>query len=99
MELTYEFDDGNTQPLESPADYDNGDTDATRFWDNNCGATKKQCAGQDYYGGYNECAQGHEFSRTFEGQRLANAHKVVLKGTVWTIDSWDGETFTVELRD
>jgi hypothetical protein len=32
MDLMYEFDDGNQGPTTSPADYDNGDTDATRYW-------------------------------------------------------------------
>jgi hypothetical protein len=54
MDLSYEFDDGVEHVLcESPADYDNGEADVTRYWDNNCGATKKTCAGQEYYGGYN----------------------------------------------
>ena len=28
-----------------------------------------------------------------------NANKLHFTGMIWTIDSWDGETFTVEMRD
>jgi hypothetical protein len=26
-------------------------------------------------------------------------NKLIFTGKIWTIDSWDGETFTVEMRD
>jgi hypothetical protein len=51
----------------------------------------------NYYGGYGECAQGHTFWRYFDMPFHAHpgANKITLTGQVWTIDSWDGESFTV----
>ena len=28
-----------------------------------------------------------------------DANGVTFSGKIWTIDSWDGETFTVEMKD
>jgi hypothetical protein len=103
MDLEYEFDDGTsgvTIATESPGNYDIGVENPTEFWENNCGATQKTCAGRPYYGGHGECAQGTEIWRTFERSRMhPNTERVTFTGTIWTIDSWDGETFTVSFID
>jgi hypothetical protein len=84
----------------SPADYDAGIEDPSGLWDNNCGATKKSCVGFDYYGGFNQCAHGHEFWRIFyQDEMHPGTNKLIFTGKIWTIDSWDGETFKVEMRD
>jgi hypothetical protein len=71
------------------------------LWENNCGATQKTCNGMNYYGGYGECAQGHTFWRHYDMPFKAHpgANQITLTGRVWTIDSWDGEQFTVEMQD
>ena len=58
MRLKYKFDPNveGTTATTSPANYDAGEENPTGLWENNCHATKKSCAGYDYYGGYNECA-------------------------------------------
>jgi hypothetical protein len=101
MRLWYEFDpEGKALPCESPANYDAGESNPTELWENDCDATKKQCAGFDYYGGHNQCAQGHNFWRTFYANQMhPGTNKLNFKGMIWTIDSWDGETFTVEMKD
>jgi hypothetical protein len=57
------------------------------------------CQGHKYYGGYGQCASGHQFWRTF-GYRDIHpaANRVTFTGKIWTIDSWDGESFTVEMK-
>jgi hypothetical protein len=101
MRFYYEFDpEGTVFPTESPASYDHGVENPTGLWENDCSATQKQCAGFNYYGGFNECAQGHQFWRTFYRDHMhPNTNRLHFTGMIWTIDSWDGETFSVEMRD
>jgi hypothetical protein len=59
MMVEYEFDpsvEWVVMPTESPADYDHGVENPTALWENDCGASKHECAGYFYYGGANECA-------------------------------------------
>jgi hypothetical protein len=103
MDFEYEFDDGRNAfaiATTSPGNYDLGVENPSELWENNCGATEKDCAGKRYFGGANECAQGTEIFRTFQRSRMHEAtNKAVFRGTIWTIDSWDGETFTVRFTD
>jgi hypothetical protein len=97
MKLMYEFNDG--RPV-SEGDYDDGLENPTGLWSTNCGPTEKTCQMNHYRGGHGECAQGHQFWRTFKARKIhPGTHTVVLTGKVWTIDSWDGEHFTVEMTD
>jgi hypothetical protein len=97
MRLHYEFDDG--RPV-SEGDYDEGEVNPTGLWETNCGASEKTCQGHNYRGGHNQCAQGHNFWRNFQARNIhPGTHTVILTGKVWTIDSWDGEHFTVEMKD
>lgn len=71
------------------------------LWQNDCGATEKTCAGMTYLGGYNECGQGNTMFRVFSAERdiHPSATSVRFTGKIWTIDSWDGETFTVMMNN
>jgi hypothetical protein len=96
MRLNYEFDDGRPKP--ATANIDEGVTDPSELWENNCGASVKTCQGHRYYGGHNECAQGHSFWRVFRKADMhAGVNRLNFNGKIWTIDSWDGEHFTVEM--
>jgi hypothetical protein len=102
MNFEYDFDNGEPRdwPSASPGNYDHGVEDPTSLWENDCGATKRHCSGLPYYGGYNQCAQGHSFWRTFDAENIhPTTSEVILSGKIWTIDSWDGEQFTVEMTD
>jgi hypothetical protein len=56
MVFNYEFGDNEpVWPTTSPGNYDLDHENPTEFWQNNCGATEKQCAGRPYYGGFNQC--------------------------------------------
>jgi hypothetical protein len=102
MRFDYLFDDGTAGfPTESPAYYDGPEVEnPSELWENNCGATEKSCAGQAYFGGHNECAQGSMFWREFEKNLMhPNVNRVTVSGTIWTIDSWDGEKFSVTMYD
>jgi hypothetical protein len=105
MQFTYEFSDDVEEeepewPATSPGNYDFDVENPTGLWENDCAATEKHCAGYNYYGGYNECAQGHSFWRTFEARKIhPSTDRVSFEGMIWTIDSWDGETFTIEMKD
>jgi hypothetical protein len=101
MNFQYQFDDGTPRewPETSPAVYDPSEN-PTANWQNDCGATQKQCSGFPYYGGHGECAQGHEFWRTYlKSEMRPETNKLVFTGRIWTIDSWDGEQFTVTMMD
>jgi hypothetical protein len=51
-----------------------------------------------YYGGHGECGQGNRIWRTFDTSGWhPNVNSLTLSGKVWTIDSWDGESFTVTI--
>jgi hypothetical protein len=65
MYFEYEFDNGEPQYDESnnPGNYDYDQLNPTSLWENDCGATLKQCVGFNYYGGFNECGMGHSFTR------------------------------------
>ena len=95
MKLEYEFGAFDfVLPTESPVNVDEGERNPTALWQNDCGATEKECAGFNYFGGANQCGQGNSFWRTF-GNFHPGANRVTFRGKIWTIDSWDGETFTV----
>jgi hypothetical protein len=101
MNFEYTFDDGTPRvwPTESPARYDESEN-PTANWDNDCGATEKTCSGFPYWGGHNQCANGHEFWRTYYQREMRpEANKLIFTGRIWTIDSWDSETFTVSMTD
>ena len=51
-----------------------------------------------YFGGYNRCGKGSRVWRTFEGFHQ-QTNKVMFSGRIWTIDSWDSETFTVKIMN
>jgi len=102
MEFTYEYDPEidwtptREWPSSSPADYDDGVENPDGLWENDCGATRKECNGMQYYGGFSECARGHSFWRVFEQDNFhPETTGLVFTGRIWTIDSWDGEHFTV----
>lgn len=103
FKLVYDYDPAVEEvvwPTESPANYDGGDATPTHNWSNDCGATEKQCQGIHYWGGHNECAKGNSFWRVFDRDQMhPNTNKVRLTGKIFTIDSWDGETFTVDIRN
>jgi hypothetical protein len=101
MNFEYEFDDGTFAfPTQTPGNYDHGNDNPTGEWLNDCGATEKTCSGFQYYGGFGECANGNSFWRNFNAQKIhPMTHTVNFEGKIWTIDSWDGETFTVEMTD
>jgi hypothetical protein len=100
MNFKYEFDPTVEWNPPSTTNPDEGEVDPTALWENDCEATKKTCEGMDYYGGHGECAQGHRFWRTFSSHRDIHpgANALRFSGKIWTIDSWDGETFTVEMK-
>jgi hypothetical protein len=59
MNFEFEFDDGMFEyPTSSPAYYynDEDEENPTGLWENDCGATRKECSGFHYYGGHGECA-------------------------------------------
>jgi hypothetical protein len=105
MSLDYDYDPTvewpeRVYPTASPANYDEGHNNPTSLWNNDCSATEKSCGGFNYFGGYNECAQGHRFWRTFYQDVMhPNTNRVTFSGRIWTIDSWDGEQFTVQMTD
>jgi hypothetical protein len=105
FKLVYDYDPSveeveKTWPTESPAMVDRDIPNPTEKWQSDCGMTAKECNGKTYFGGYGECAQGHSFWRVYKREEMhPSAFKVKLKGRIWTIDSWDGETFTVELKN
>jgi hypothetical protein len=102
MQFEYNFDDGQepSWPAASPGNYDHDVENPTGLWENDCGATFRHCAGLPYYGGHNQCAAGDTFWRTFEADLIhPTTTEVRLTGKIWTIDSWDGEQFTVEMTD
>jgi hypothetical protein len=100
MEFHYDFDPSIEWVQPTSADVDEGVENPMELWQNNCGATEKSCQGHQYFGGHNECANGHNFWRTFTKSDFhAGVESVHLTGKVFTIDSWDGETFTVEMKD
>jgi hypothetical protein len=79
-------------------DHDARNPDPDSLWENSCGATRHDCAGLEYYGGHGECGQGDRIWRTFETTGWhPNVHSITLSGKVWTIDSWDGESFTITI--
>jgi hypothetical protein len=87
-------------PTRSPADYDHGVSEPTKLWENNCDADKRECAGLNYYGGAGQCGKDNMFHRTFyQDEMHPGTNKITFKGKIWTIDSWDGETFTIEMVD
>jgi hypothetical protein len=56
MKLEYEFGDFTfVLPTESPVNVDEGVRNPTELWQNDCGATEKECAGFKFFGGHNEC--------------------------------------------
>jgi hypothetical protein len=102
MRLRYKFDPNveSLRPTTSPANYDQGEENPTGLWENDCSATERECSGLKYYGGYNQCAQGHSFWRVFKQERLhPQTDRVRVTGKIWTIDSWDNESFTVKMTD
>jgi hypothetical protein len=105
MSLDYDYDPTvewpeTVYPTASPANYDEGHNNPTSLWNNDCSATEKSCGGFNYFGGYNECAQGHRFWRTFYQDVMhPNTNRVTFSGRIWTIDSWDGEQFTIQMTD
>jgi hypothetical protein len=103
MVIEYEYDksvEWIQYPTETPANYDSGVENPTGLWSNDCGATQKECSGFPYYGGHNECANGNRIWRTFYANQMhPEANGVSFSGKIWTIDSWDGEFFTVEMKD
>jgi len=101
MNFQYTFDDGTPRewPTSSPAVYDPSDN-PTANWQSNCGASLKTCSGNQYYGGYGECGNGAEFWRTYlQSEMRPEANHLTFSGRIWTIDSWDGEQFTVSMID
>jgi hypothetical protein len=70
MHFEYDFDPSVEWlpdfPTISPGDYDRDHTNPTSLWTNDCGASRKSCNGNFYYGGHNECGQGNTIHRTFE---------------------------------
>jgi len=99
MNFDYEFDP--TVPWNPPRinNYDPADVDSTEQWQNNCGATEHTCDGKQYFGGTGECARGHQFWRTYKARLMPGATHVTFTGRIWTIDSWDGEQFQVQMTD
>jgi hypothetical protein len=95
-----EVTEGETPVLTSPADYDCDVSDPTSLWLNDCDATKKTCAGFDYWGGHNECGKDNKFYRTFSQENMhPGTNKVVFTGTIWSIDSWDNEELIITMVD
>jgi hypothetical protein len=104
MKFEYDYDPNvewvREWPTRSPADYDAEIENPDGLWDNDCSASRKECNGMQYYGGHNECARGHSFWRQFESDNFhPQTTGLVFTGRIWTIDSWDGEHFTVEMKD
>jgi hypothetical protein len=99
MQFNYDFDPSIPWVQPSSNDFDDGVDNPMSLWQSNCGATEQTCQGHTYIGGFNQCAQGHSFWREFPTDGFhPGAEFVRLTGRVWTIDSWDGETFTVEMK-
>ena len=98
MALNYEFDDGTPSYTN---DIDDGIEDpiGDGYWQNNCQSwSKRECSGLEYYGGRDQCAQGHSIWREVDMSRQhPGANKIHLRGKIWTIDSWDGETARVQM--
>jgi hypothetical protein len=87
-------------PSRSPGDYDWDKSDPTSLWSNNCEATKRECAGFNYYGGAGQCGKDHRFFRTFNQDKMhPGTNKVIFKAKIWTIDSWDNEEITIKMVD
>ena len=66
MNFEYDFDPSVEWTPTFTGNYDEGVANPTALWENNCGATEKTCQGHQYFGGYNECGQGHNIWRVFE---------------------------------
>jgi hypothetical protein len=97
MAMNYEYDDGtpsNTINVDEGVEDPVGD-----YWENNCPAwSKRDCKGYEYYGGRDQCAQGHEIWRVIDMTREhPGANKIHFRGKIWTVDSWDGETARVQM--
>jgi hypothetical protein len=87
-------------PTISPAHYDADHSDPDSLWQSDCDATRKACEDKFYYGGFNECGKDNTFWRTFEQDKMRpDTNMVVLTGTIFCIDSWDSESFTIEMTD
>jgi len=99
MRLVYKFDPNVEWVPALVGDYDDdeGNENPITEWQNNCGASQKTCQGEEYIGGHNQCAQGHQFWRVYHliQPQYAGVTSFTVEGRVWTIDSWDGEQFTV----
>ena len=50
-----------------------------------------------YYGGKNECGGGHLMWREFDVS--PSTQRVEFSARVFTVESWDGESFTMKLID
>ena len=104
MNFEYEADPNAEQPITlHTGNYDEGEEDPSSLWTYKCNgdtASRKTCQGYHYYGGHNECAANHRARRTFDASRFHPGTRAIrFTGRIWTIDSWDGETFTVKLLD
>jgi hypothetical protein len=56
MQIEYDYDPSVEWVQPNTRDYDEGKTNPTQYWTNNCGATEKECYGFKYYGGHGQCA-------------------------------------------
>jgi hypothetical protein len=65
MNFEYDFDPSVEWTPVFTGNYDEGVANPTALWENNCDASEKTCQGHQYFGGFNECAQGHSFWRVF----------------------------------
>jgi hypothetical protein len=99
MRIEYDYDPSVEWVQPNTRDYDEGESNPTSLWTNNCGATEKECYGFKYFGGHGQCARGHTVYRVFSQNEMPGCTEVRFTGRIWTIDSWDGETFTVEMTD
>jgi hypothetical protein len=61
MRFTYDFEDGRNPNM---IDVDEDVENPSQLWENDCGATQKTCGGMQYFGGKNECGEGHTIHRT-----------------------------------
>jgi hypothetical protein len=100
MNFEYEADPNAEAPTPlHTGNYDDGVEDPSGLWTYQCQgmtASRKTCQGYQYYGGHNECAAHHKAYRTFEQSNFhPGTKRVRFEGRIWTIDSWDGESFEV----
>jgi hypothetical protein len=101
-DMNFEYDFDNTVEWLRPVivDIDDEIEDPTGLWENNCDDwTERECQGNYYWGGKQQCGKDHSVWRDVDMSRYSGVQSVNFKGKFWAVDSWDGERATVQMID